>query len=89
MLFIVTDKPRDKGQYEDSSIFRPCSLQDINCIRGFFAQYSQCSVAEGPAPEPYVVDLLPNLHVPHANLTYELVKPELRGLNKFRIEEFL
>ncbi|CAH0663838.1 unnamed protein product [Spodoptera exigua] len=76
-----------RNPHYEQSIVRPCSIHDVNCIRGFFAYNTQCSIAEGPAPDPFVPDKI-FLPTPHANLTFTLNNPEIKGLNSWKIKEF-
>ncbi|XP_049697660.2 uncharacterized protein LOC126054859 [Helicoverpa armigera] len=81
---------RDNQDIKDQkdSIIRPCRLHDTNCIRHFFAQDFQCLPTEGPVHDPLELQDSIYVPVPHANLTYILNNPIIRGLNKWKIEEF-
>ncbi|PZC77939.1 hypothetical protein B5X24_HaOG202746 [Helicoverpa armigera] len=82
----VVDNQDIKDQKD--SIIRPCRLHDTNCIRHFFAQDFQCLPTEGPVHDPLELQDSIYVPVPHANLTYILNNPIIRGLNKWKIEEF-
>ncbi|KAF9424386.1 hypothetical protein HW555_000525 [Spodoptera exigua] len=75
-----------RNPHYEQSIVRPCSIHDVNCIRGFFAYNTQCSIAEGPAPDPFVPDKI-FLPTPHANLTFTLNNPQIKGLNNWKIKD--
>ncbi|KAF9804296.1 hypothetical protein SFRURICE_011911, partial [Spodoptera frugiperda] len=57
-----------KNPHHEHSIVTPCSIHDVNCIRGFFAYNTQCTITGGSAPDPYIPDKI-YLPTPHANLT--------------------
>ncbi|XP_050551676.1 fibrohexamerin-like [Spodoptera frugiperda] len=73
--------------HHEQSIVTPCSIHDVNCIRGFFAYNTQCSITGGSAPDPYIPDKI-YLPTPHANLTFTLNNPRIKGLNNWKIKEF-
>ncbi|XP_022823937.1 uncharacterized protein LOC111354622 [Spodoptera litura] len=76
-----------KDFHHEHSIVRPCAIHDVSCIREFFAYNTQCSMTEGPAPDPFIPEKI-SLNTPHANLTFTLNNPRIKGLNNWKIKEF-
>ncbi|KAJ8720917.1 hypothetical protein PYW08_006382 [Mythimna loreyi] len=70
-----------------SSIIKPCSLDDLNCIRGVFAHNSKCKPVKGRAPDPYMLQQM-DLPIAQANLTFSLINAQVKGLNEWKINNF-
>ncbi|CAB3225201.1 unnamed protein product [Arctia plantaginis] len=76
------------NQKNDKEIVkRPCSINDIDCIRSFFAYNYKCYPMHGLAPDPYILSSVP-IELPHANMTMTLYDAKVQGLNSGRIQEF-
>ncbi|CAH1634756.1 unnamed protein product [Spodoptera littoralis] len=81
------DRVFGKDLHHERSIVRPCAIHDVYCIREFFTYNTQCSITEGPAPDPFIPHKI-GLNTPHANLTFTLNNPRIKGLNNWKIKEF-
>ncbi|XP_050551675.1 fibrohexamerin-like [Spodoptera frugiperda] len=72
---------------DEEAIVRPCGLQDLKCIQQYFAQNSQCSLPNGPAPDSHRVKSIP-MYLPHVNVTFILTDVDIKGFNDFKIVDF-
>ncbi|KAJ8728694.1 hypothetical protein PYW07_006390 [Mythimna separata] len=84
--FLESKDHQTNRDYHDS-IIKPCSLDDLNCIRRVFAHNSKCKPVKGPAPDPYMLKQL-DLPIPQANLTFSLINAQVKGLNEWKIHNF-